>query len=187
MGYGGGRNLYGYVGGNPLAYVDRDGRFALVALLPLMEAAAAAGTVYYAEKLIDGLMQPQQHSPPPYYNPPSNNDTSDNAQQDQDSQASAEGVNCPPETVHGNSHKSQRPTDVYYLINKESDAIDKIGITSDLDGGRYSQSYLDAENVRYVPHPQYSSRYPAVVDEKIRLTWYVMNHGSLPRLNQVTR
>jgi hypothetical protein len=89
------------------------------------------------------------------------------------------------DAIHGNSSQSQRPTEVYYLINRDSLTIDKIGITSD-PGGRYSQAYLDAENVRYEAQTQYSSRYPALVDENIRLTWYQINNGQLPRLNQVT-
>jgi len=90
-------------------------------------------------------------------------------------------------SVHGNSADSMRGTEVYYLINRDSLAIDKIGITSDA-AGRYSQAYLNVQNVDYVPQTQYSSRYPAVVDENIRLTWYrINNDGNLPRLNQTTR
>ena len=87
--------------------------------------------------------------------------------------------------VHGNSSKSMRPTEVYYLINRDSLAIDKIGITSEL-GGRYPDTFLRAENVIYQPQTQYDSRYPAMVDENIRLTWYLIEHGDLPRLNKVT-
>jgi hypothetical protein len=52
---------------------------------------------------------------------------------------------------------------------------------------KLSWAYLAAENVRYVPQTYYESRYPAMVDENIRLTWYLIEHGQLPRLNQVTR
>jgi RHS repeat-associated protein len=52
--------------------------------------------------------------------------------------------------THKNSSKSQWPTELYYLINRDSGVIDKIGITSNL-GERYSQAYLIAENVRYEP------------------------------------
>jgi len=88
--------------------------------------------------------------------------------------------------VHGNSSLSQDPTEVYYLINRSSGDIDKIGVTSN-PAERYSQAYLDAENVDYVTQTLYSSRYPALVDENIRLTWYQINTGKLPRLNLVTR
>ena len=86
--------------------------------------------------------------------------------------------------VHGNSSRSQRPTEVYYLVNRGSLVIDKIGITSDR-GGRYSQAYLDAENVFYQTQTQYSSRYPAMVDENIRLVWYKIKNGDYPRLNKI--
>jgi hypothetical protein len=69
-------------------------------------------------------------------------------------------------------------TEVYYLINNSTDEIDKIGITSNATE-RYSQAYLAAENVRYVPQTYYESRYPAMVDENIRLTWYLIEHGQL--------
>jgi RHS repeat-associated protein len=88
--------------------------------------------------------------------------------------------------VHGNSANSMRGTELYYLINNDSNAIDKIGITSD-PSGRYSQAYLDAENVTYVPQAQYTWRYAAMVDENIRLTFYQFENGQLPRLNKVTR
>jgi len=69
---------------------------------------------------------------------------------------------------------------------RTSGEIDKIGITS-YPGERYSQAYLNAQNVRYETQAQYQWRYPAMVDENIRLTWYQIEHGQLPRLNQVTR
>jgi len=87
--------------------------------------------------------------------------------------------------VLGNSAASMRATEVYYLINRDTLKIDKIGITSD-PGKRYSDVYLRMENVRYETQMQYSSRYPAMVDESIRLTWYVIENGQLPRLNRVT-
>jgi len=88
--------------------------------------------------------------------------------------------------VHGNSARSPRETDLYYLINRDSGEIDKIGITQ-YPGYRYPQSYLDAENVRYETQITYSSRYPAMVDENIRLYHYRLEHGELPRLNKTTR
>jgi ABC-type Mn2+/Zn2+ transport system ATPase subunit len=77
-------------------------------------------------------------------------------------------------------------TEVYYLMNNATGAIDKIGITSN-PSERYSDAYLRTENVTYVPQAQYQWRYPAMVDENIRLFWYQIENGSLPRLNQVTR
>jgi RHS repeat-associated protein len=88
--------------------------------------------------------------------------------------------------VHGNTATSPRPTEVYYLINKSTGAIDKIGVSSN-GPARYPQVYLDLENVRYVTQTVYSWRYPALVDENIRLTHYRIQHGTLPRLNRVTR
>lgn len=85
-----------------------------------------------------------------------------------------------------NARSRPRPTEVYYLINRSTGKIDKIGIASD-PGGRYSDVYLKAENVLYQTQYQYSSRYPAMVDENIRLTWYLLQNGELPRLNKVTR
>ena len=88
--------------------------------------------------------------------------------------------------VHGNSAASMQGTEVYYLINNLTGAIDKIGITS-YPGTRYPQPYLDAENVRYETQAQYTWRYAAMVDENIRLVHYQIEHGQLPRLNRSTR
>jgi len=85
--------------------------------------------------------------------------------------------------VHGNSADSMRGTEVYYLVNNTTGAIDKIGITSS-PTQRFSQAYLKMENVTYVPQALYQWRYPAMVDENVRLTWYYIDHGQLPRLNQ---
>lgn len=52
---------------------------------------------------------------------------------------------------------------------------------------RYTQSYLDTENVEYVRIRQYQSRYPAIVHENIAITSYFFQHGRLPRLNKVFR
>lgn len=88
--------------------------------------------------------------------------------------------------VHGNSANSMRGTEVYYLINRGTGAIDKIGITSN-PGSRYTNAWLDAQNVTYVPQAQYTWRYAALLDENIRLVNYQFQHGKLPRLNNVTR
>ena len=88
--------------------------------------------------------------------------------------------------VHGNSADSMKGTELYYLINNDTGAIDRIGITSRPDE-RYSQAYLQAENVTYVTQAYYTWRYAAMVDENIRLTFYRFEHGQLPRLNKVTR
>jgi hypothetical protein len=77
-------------------------------------------------------------------------------------------------------------TEVYYLINRASGAIDKIGITS-YPETRYPQSYLDAENVGYFTQAQYTWRYAARIDENIRLVHYRIEHGQLPRLNKTMR
>jgi RHS repeat-associated protein len=88
--------------------------------------------------------------------------------------------------IHGNSNRSLRPTEVYNLVNQTSGEIDKIGITNN-PGGRYTDSYLRANNVRYQTIRQYSSRYPAVVHENIALVHFLVSNGRLPRLNTLTR
>jgi hypothetical protein len=88
--------------------------------------------------------------------------------------------------VHGNSAASMQGTEVYYLINNITGAIDKIGITS-YPGTRYSQAYLDGEYVTYSPQAQYTWRYIAMVDEQLRLLNYQIEHGQLPRLNKILR
>jgi hypothetical protein len=89
--------------------------------------------------------------------------------------------------VHANSHQSPRPTEVYHLINKTTFEIDKIGITALGQSGRYSQAWLEANNVRYQTIREYQSRYPAVVHENIELTHYFLTHFELPKFNKVTR
>jgi RHS repeat-associated protein len=96
------------------------------------------------------------------------------------------GANDNAQVTHRNDAGSISGTEVYYLINRGSGEIDKIGITSD-SAGRYSQGYLEAENVRYEAQAHYTWRYPAMVDENIRLNFYRFEHGHLPRLNRVTR
>lgn len=71
-------------------------------------------------------------------------------------------------------------------MNNTTGEIDKIGITSNGEA-RYPQSFYEAENVTYVTQASYTWRYAATVDENIRLTWYQINNGRLPRLNSVTR
>ena len=88
--------------------------------------------------------------------------------------------------VHGNSSLSPRPTEVYCLINRSSGAIDKIGITSNPEE-RYSDSFLRAQNVFYETQTTYNSRYPAMVDENIRMVDYYLQNGQLPRLNKTFR
>jgi len=88
--------------------------------------------------------------------------------------------------VHGNSADSMIGTEVYYLINRITGIIDKIGITSYPDT-RYSDAYLDQQNVDYFPQAQYAWRNMAVIDEQIRLLNYYVVHGQLPRLNKTFR
>ncbi|MHB8530724.1 MAG: hypothetical protein ACYC8V_14595 [Caulobacteraceae bacterium] len=87
--------------------------------------------------------------------------------------------------THGNSANSMQGTELYYIINRTSGAIDKIGVTS-YPGERYSQAYLNIENVRYVTQYYFQRRYAAYVAENIELTWYQIQYGQLPRLNQIT-
>ncbi|MDI1227650.1 MAG: hypothetical protein PSY14_08200 [bacterium] len=84
---------------------------------------------------------------------------------------------------HGNSLLSPLPTELYYLVNKTTGAIDKIGITS-FPNERYSEAWLRAENVEYVEKYAFLYRYPAIVAENIELVHYFAIHGTLPRLNQ---
>jgi RHS repeat-associated protein len=100
--------------------------------------------------------------------------------------ATSENHNMNAPYVHGNSHQSPRPTEVYHLINKTTLEIDKIGITSLGKAGRYSQPWLDANNVEYTVIEQYQRRYPAVVHENIALMHYFFEHGELPKLNKTT-
>jgi hypothetical protein len=88
--------------------------------------------------------------------------------------------------VHGNSADSMQGTEVYYLINNTTNEIDKIGITS-YPEARYSKAYLDAQDVRYETQAQYTLRYFAMVDERVRLLNHWFDHGHLPRLNQTLR
>jgi len=82
--------------------------------------------------------------------------------------------------------QSRRQTELYYLINRTTGEIDKIGITSNSQS-RYSQSYLEAENVRYVPQAQFENRLIAMFYEKLELINYFHAHGRLPRLNKTFR
>jgi RHS repeat-associated protein len=99
--------------------------------------------------------------------------------------AAATAANLGSSPVHKNSASSTSPTEVYHLINRSSGAIDKIGVTS--LGKRYSQAYLDRENVRFQSIAKYSRRYPALVHENIELTHYKYNYGEYPRLNCCAR
>jgi hypothetical protein len=88
--------------------------------------------------------------------------------------------------VHGNSADSMMGTEVYYLINRLTGAIDKIGITS-YSERRYSQAYFDAQNVDYYPQAHHEWRTMAIIDEQIRLFNYYVEYGQLPRLNKTFR
>ncbi len=91
--------------------------------------------------------------------------------------------------VHGNAAACVVITEVYYLTNKTTGAIDKIGMTSQ-GQARYSQAFDDIENVRYeaqAGYPGYRWRDPALVDENIRLVHYRATHGKWPRLNTTSR
>jgi hypothetical protein len=88
--------------------------------------------------------------------------------------------------VHGNSADSMMGTEVYYLINRLTGVIDKIGITS-YPTTRYSKSYFDLENVRYETQSRYEWRTMAIIDEQIRLMNYFVANGNLPRLNRTFR
>jgi len=49
-------------------------------------------------------------------------------------------------------------TELYYLINRTSGKVDKIGVTC-YPGCRYSQAYLNAENVFYQTQYYFEWRY----------------------------
>jgi hypothetical protein len=88
--------------------------------------------------------------------------------------------------IHGNSADSMIGTEVYYLINRATGDVDKIGITS-YPQTRYSQPELDRQNVDYFGQAQYSWRMMAVIDEQYRLFNYYVENGRLPRLNKTFR
>jgi len=85
--------------------------------------------------------------------------------------------------THANSLRSQRPTDLYYLIDINDKSLKKIGISSDLTGGRYTNKFLRDNNVTYQVQKTYQSRIAARFDERARLISYFFTHGSLPDLN----
>jgi hypothetical protein len=89
--------------------------------------------------------------------------------------------------AHRNAAYSQDPNDLYNLINRDSGAIDKIGVSSKIPGGRYSEAYLAAQRVDYVTVWSFSSRYSAYLAENIALLAYKSAHGAYPRLNRVAR
>jgi RHS repeat-associated protein len=88
--------------------------------------------------------------------------------------------------VNANSSSSMQGTELYYLINRTSGSIDKIGVTS-YPGQRYPQSYLNAENVDYVTQYYFQWRYAAYAAENIELMGYFATHGQFPRLNCCAR
>ena len=92
----------------------------------------------------------------------------------------------PKQVVHGNSARSQKPTVVYTLVDRITNVIRKIGITSN-PKSRYSQPYLDRNNLDFVPEKFYQTRYPAIIHENIRLYHHRIDHGKLPDLNKTTR
>jgi len=162
IGLQGGLNTYAYADGNPLSKVDPNGKNALLATCFAGGPANPVCDAAVAATIIGsfGVLSV--------------------------SKAAIEAEITEAKKVHGNSHLSQDPTELYYLINRTTGDIDKIGITAN-PSGRYSQVYLQSENVDYLPKYQFSSRYPAVVAENIELTTYFLSHGRLPRLNQVFR
>lgn len=97
-----------------------------------------------------------------------------------------ETANDNQDSSHGNSKYNKEPTELYHLINRSTGEIDKIGITNN-PAGRYSDTYLDAENVDYIAKHRFSWRLPATVAETIELNFYKLNHGSYPRLNKIDR
>ena len=92
----------------------------------------------------------------------------------------------PKQVVHGNSARSQKPTVVYTLVDRITNVIRKIGITSN-PKSRYSQPYLDRNNLRFQTEQVYQTRYPAIIHENIRLYHHRIDHGKLPDLNKTTR
>ncbi len=98
----------------------------------------------------------------------------------------ADEVVVTAQRVNANSSSSMQGTELYYLINRDSGKIDKIGVTS-YPGQRYPQSYLDAENVRYETQYYFQWRYAAYLAENIELTSYFATHLSFPRLNCCAR
>jgi hypothetical protein len=88
--------------------------------------------------------------------------------------------------VNANSSSSMQGTELYYLINRASGSIDKIGVTS-YPGQRYSDAYLKAENVFYQTQYYFQWRAAAYAAENIELMGYFATHGQFPRLNCCSR
>lgn len=88
--------------------------------------------------------------------------------------------------IHGNSLLSRKPSELYHLINQTTGVIEKIGITSapSAPAGRYSQRYLEAQNVRYTRVATFENRLAARAAETEQLREFYDEHGTLPRLNK---
>ncbi|PZQ48217.1 MAG: hypothetical protein DI556_15485, partial [Rhodovulum sulfidophilum] len=89
------------------------------------------------------------------------------------------------ERVHGNDSRSLRKTELYHLLDVTTGEIRKIGIISAdrVPSGRYTASYLAANNVEYLNQHVFNSRYPAVVAQNIELNAYKITHRRYPDLN----
>jgi RHS repeat-associated protein len=88
--------------------------------------------------------------------------------------------------VNANSGSSMIGTELYYLINRTSGAIDKIGVTS-YPGERYFKALLDSDNVDYGPVYFFQWRYAAYVAENIDRMAYYAIHLKFPPLNCCSR
>lgn len=92
--------------------------------------------------------------------------------------------------IHGNNLLSKRPTHLYHLINQTTKEIDEIGINSvpNPPAGRYSQAYLEKENVVFTKKYTFTNRLLATIAENIEIVHYQIEHGGRrPRLNKVDR
>ncbi len=87
--------------------------------------------------------------------------------------------------THGNSLQSPNPNELYHLRERLPGGalgeITKIGITSDLQGGRYTQPQLNAMNSAYLPQGTFPNRLAARTAEVQHTLNFVIQNGRFPK------
>jgi hypothetical protein len=86
--------------------------------------------------------------------------------------------------THANSLQSPNENQLYHLRERLPGGglgeITKIGITSDLRGGRYSENELAAMNSRFIEREMYPNRLAARAAEVSQTLEFVREHGRFP-------